>query len=155
MTLTLDIPDRPPDWQDAHEGALQPPDTPARVAFRRALDAVPGWGTGAMVLRNLVVAPFGLVRSVGTATPRADFLDRLPVLRDEPDLFETGLTDRHLTFTVRVETTPGHVTARTRIWFNNAFGPVYLRTVLPVHNHLMRRMVGSLASVPSPEAANR
>ncbi len=143
MTLPLTIPDRAPDWQDCHAGALVPPETTARDAFVRALDNAPGWVGAAMWLRNLMGRPFGITPA--TLDDRADFLNRMPVVTDQPDHFETGLTDRHLTFTLSVDTQPGHVAATTRIWFHNLVGRLYLRAVLPVHRHLMRRMLRGLA----------
>ena len=98
-----------------------------------------------MALRNLLVAPFGLITGVGRwQDGGAGFLARLPVRHDRPDLFETGLTDRHLTFTIRVETQPGRVAVRTLIWFHSVLGRVYLRAVLPAHKAILRRMVARL-----------
>lgn len=146
MSLHLDIPDRPADWADCHTGPLARPELTARAAFERGLRAVPAWVGPAMALRNLLVRPFGLRTGVGgpPGAGPAGFLARLPVLTDRPDLFETGLTDRHLTFTLRVETAPARIALRTRIWFHSAFGRLYLRAVLTAHNAIVRRLLRSL-----------
>ncbi len=140
MTPSLNVPDRDPDWQDCHAGPLVPPDTAASDAFLRAVDHAPGWVMLAIRLRNALGRPFGITPA--TLADRADFLARMPVLADQDDHFETGLTDSHLTFTLSVETKPGRVAARTRIWFYNRVGRIYL----PVHRHLMKRMVRGSAT---------
>ncbi len=142
--LRLDLPDRPEDWADCHDGALVPSGTSARVAFERGLAAAPSWMGSAMALRNIVVAPFGLVTGTGKPTEGADFLAQMPVIEDSPELFETGMTDKHLTFTLRVEAETDTVAVRTRIWFHSGLGRAYLKVVLPAHNLILRKMVRSL-----------
>jgi len=124
---------------------LRPEGTPARVAFERALQSAPGWVRPAMALRNALVAPFGLIRGEGEASGSGpDFLARLPVVHDRPDLFETGVTDQHLTFVIRIEAERATVAARTLIWFHAGLGRAYLMAVLPAHKLLMRHMVAQL-----------
>lgn len=147
--MKLTIPERANDWSDCHSGPVQPADTPARVAFQRSLAAAPGWMKPALALRNLIVAPFGL--TTGAAGSQRDassgpaaFLGKMPVLVDRPDLFETGITDRHLTFTIQVRIKDGQADVSTRIWFHHWLGRVYLYAVLPAHNLILKRLVRSL-----------
>ena len=144
MTLRLSIPDQPPDWQDRYDGPLAGAHVPARAVFERALAATPGWVRPAMALRRALVAPFGLVTGVGQSDSQAHFLAQLPVAREEDDAFETGLTDRHLTFTLRTTTAPGQVRVETRIWFHAWYGRVYLRLVQPAHMLILRQMMRRL-----------
>lgn len=144
MTFKLETPARDPDWQDCYRGPLRPADTSARAVFDRALGAAPGWVRPAMALRNLLVAPFGLIRGAAPAGASGTaFLAQLPVVHDTPARFETGLTDRHLTFTIRIDVQSDMASARTLIWFHSVLGRAYLWVVLPAHRILMRHMVAS------------
>lgn len=73
------------------------------------------------------------------------FLARMPVVTDTPEQFESGLTDRHLTFTLRADLNGDHLTLSTRIWFNHPLGRVYLAAILPFHNAMLRHVMRQLA----------
>ena len=148
--MTLNLPPTPPDWSDHQSGPVAPPLAPARAVFRRALTHGPRWLGAAMALRNLVVRPFGLVTRVDDATGPAGFLDSLPVIEDSNDRFETGLTDRHLTFTLVTEIRDGQVHVSTRIWFHHALGRLYLALVWPAHELILRAMLRGLARETRP-----
>lgn len=147
--MKLVIPERPNDWADCHSGSVAPQDLPARAAFMRSLKAAPGWMKPALAVRNMIVAPFGLTTEPDG--PKGDspdgpaaFLGQMPVLVDRPDLYETGLTDRHLTFTIQVRMAGGQAHISTRIWFHHWLGRVYLMAVLPAHKLILERMVKTL-----------
>lgn len=101
----------------------------------------------AMGLRNLIVGPFGLATQSarGSSSQGAGFLDSLSVAHEDDRRFVTGLTDRHLTFTLTTTTTPGQVTVETHIWFENLFGRIYLMAVWPAHHLILRAMLRKLA----------
>lgn len=80
------------------------------------------------------------------------FLDDLPVLEDSENCFETGLTDRHLTFALRTQCGGGQVQISTRVWFHNLLGRAYLAVVLPAHVLLQRHTMRALAR-PAKDAS--
>ena len=140
--MTFQRPTRAPDWADTVAGPQSDPNLTARAAFTEALAQPPKWLGAAMALRNLVVAPFGLKRAIEGEGP---FLGRMPVVADTPDHFETGIDDRHLTFTLAVRRGNGRLGVTTAIWFNSWIGRVYLRVVMPGHILATRHMAGRVA----------
>lgn len=134
-------PDRDPDWQDTHRGPVKPTITTARQAFEVGFLNMPWWVNGAMRLRNAVVRRFGLNTGPDVSNP----MHHLPVLQDSTEVFETGLEDKHLTFSLETVLQNGQVAATTRIWFNHWAGRLYLGVVLIPHKLIMRHIVRSLA----------
>lgn len=135
-------PSRAPDWADTVAGPLRQPEMPARALFHAALSRPPLWLGAAMVLRNILVAPLRLRRGLPGG---GHFLERLPVIADGPGHFETGLPDRHLTFTLAVRKRAGEVFVTTSIWFNAWTGRVYLRLIMPGHILATRQMTARVA----------
>jgi hypothetical protein len=136
-------PDRPPDWADTVSGLLRQSGQRAREVFHEALAQPPAWLGIAMAVRTVLMRPFG----VKTSLPgQGHFLARMPVVADTDTHFETGLDDRHLTFTLatRLEERRVHVT--TSIWFNSPLGRLYLFAVMPGHILATRQMVGRVAT---------
>jgi hypothetical protein len=72
-------------------------------------------------------------------------LARMPILSESGERFESGVSDRHLTFTILVELTGDDVRLTTRIWFNHWLGRLYLWVILPFHKAILRHMIRSLA----------
>ena len=121
----------------------------ARLAAEHMLGRQPRWITGLMVVRNCVVAPFGLKTPVPEQTASADMIGIFPVLSASPDRLVAGFDDRHLDFRVIVEvarTNLGHrVTTTTLVRTHNLLGRVYLAVVLPFHRIIVRSMLRQLA----------
>ncbi|SHI02928.1 DUF2867 domain-containing protein [Marivita hallyeonensis] len=134
-------PDRAADWQDTHAGPVASDYRTARQAFDAGFANMPRWVDGAMSARNAIVRRFGLV----TGEEGAGVMTRLPVWRETSDVFETGLVDKHLTFSIETRLSTGHVAATTRIWFNHWAGRLYLGIVMIPHKIIMRHIVRSLA----------
>ena len=132
-------PDTEPDWQDTHRGPVSSTITTARQAFETGFRNMPTWVDAAMTARNAVVRRFDLTTGDG------DALAHLPVLQETDTVFETGLADKHLTFSIETVLQNGHVAATTRIWFNHWSGRLYLTMVLIPHKIIMRHIVRSLA----------
>ena len=131
-----------PDWADTVSGPLRAPGLSAREAFMFALERPPLWLGAAMVVRNIAVAPFGLKTGM---KGKGHFLARMPVVADLPDHFETGMADRHLTFTIATRLSGGAVGVTTAIWFNSWLGRVYLGLVMPGHILATRQIAGRIA----------
>ncbi|MDU8929242.1 DUF2867 domain-containing protein [Alisedimentitalea sp. MJ-SS2] len=149
--MRLDLPDRAPDWQDCHSGPVSPPRHPARAVFRRALAQAPRWMGPAMALRNMALRPFGLhTKTPDPLTSPGGFLDAMPVVDDSDTRFETGLSDRHLTFTLTAQSDGQDIHLTTRIWFNHWLGRVYLLVVWPAHVILIRTMLRRISPKVTP-----
>ena len=108
-----------------------------------ALDHVPLWLKVAMLLRNIVVAPFGLRTSL---SGKGHFLTRMPIVADTPTHFETGMIDKHLTFTIAVRKQGNRIGVTTAVWFNSLLGKFYLRAVMPGHILATRQIAGRIAN---------
>lgn len=135
-------PDGAPDWADTVFGPAQLPGMGARALFDEALKRPPLWLGAAMILRNLLVAPFGLR---GKLEGQGHFLTRLPVVTERPDHFETGMRDRHLTFTLSVRLRSDEVFVTTSIWFNAPLGKIYLAVIKPGHILATRQIASRIA----------
>lgn len=140
--MKLVCPDRPEDWSDAYQGLMVPPCETARGALMRGLQTMPTWAETLMRLRNRLARMVGL----HGGQDGASMLARMPVLSESIDRFETGVSDRHLTFTILVELRGPEARLTTRIWFNHWLGRVYLWAILPFHKAILRHMIRSLAS---------
>lgn len=134
-------PDRAPDWTDTHTGRVAPRIITARQAFEAGFTNMPRWVDGAVRMRNAVVRRFGL----NTGPDVSDPMTHLPVLQERPDVFETGLEDRHLTFSIETVLQNGQAAATTRIWFNHWSSRLYLAIVVVPHKIIMRHIMRSLA----------
>ena len=136
----LKRPLRPPDWSDTHAAPLRAELTTARAAYEAALGQMPPWVHGAIKMRNWVVGRFGLV------TPTMDQgMADLPVVSETDDVFELGLIDRHLTFTLQTIRDGGSARLTTRIWFNHWTGRLYLAVVLIPHKIIVKLSLRRLA----------
>ncbi|MEM7438788.1 MAG: DUF2867 domain-containing protein [Pseudomonadota bacterium] len=140
--MTFVRPDRQPDWADTIGGPLIDPGMTAKEAFLHALGAWPAWLRAALVVRNMVVAPFGLKTEL---EGDGHLLTRMPVVTEKPEHYETGIADRHLSFTIAVHVQNASVYMTTAIWYNNWLGRVYLRVVMPGHILAVRHAAGRVA----------
>lgn len=140
--MTFARPSAAPDWADTVEGLVRFPELTARALFHKALEHPPIWLGAAMILRNMLVLPFRLNRRL---PGDGHFLERMPIVVDEPDHFETEIEDRHLTFTLTVRLRRPRVFVTTSIWFNSWIGRVYLRVVMPGHILATRQITSRIA----------
>lgn len=150
MTLTFAKPERESDFQDTFSGPNAHPDLSPRELAALALGQSPVW------FRTLFAARQKFARIAGLRTktpegkdPGVGFLLSLPVLRDDAKIYEAGLADRHLDFTIAVEKDGGRVSLTTENWFNNVSGRLYLVAVKPFHNRIVSRWVRVLGQ-PEP-----
>ncbi|WP_224814335.1 DUF2867 domain-containing protein [Hasllibacter sp. MH4015] len=136
----LKRPLRPPDWSDTHRAEARPDLTSARAAYEVALGTMPPWVRRAMGLRNRIVHLFGLA----TPTMEKGMAD-LPIVAERPKVYEVGLADRHLTFTLETRLEDRTASLTTRIWFNHWTGRLYLAVVLIPHKIIVRSALRRLA----------
>jgi Protein of unknown function (DUF2867) len=122
----------------------------ARQAATRMMARVPRWVDALLVLRNIIVAPFGLKTSgEGRHAPR-DLIGIFPVVSEAPDRLVAGFNDKHLDLRVVVDVaTTGQrqsVTATTLVLTHNWLGRTYLAIIMPFHRLVVRAMLRQVAA---------
>ncbi len=95
----------------------------------------PGWAKVLVALRNVAVAPFGLMPDGPEAE---DKLGPFPVEADTGEEIIAGFDDKHLDFRVSVMSRDGRVTLATWVRRNNVGGRLYLALILPFHIAIAR-----------------
>ncbi len=129
---------RPGDFLDCYA-------CPAVLPVARAAEIVatfPGWARSLLILRNRLMAPFGLVRAQKAAGPH---YGPFPVVSETPDEVILGFDDRHLDFRISVLTAEGHVHCATWVAPHNIAGRAYLAAVMPFHILIVRNAVARAA----------
>jgi hypothetical protein len=117
----------------------------------RAFGSSPKWIEALLVLRNLLVAPFGL-KTGRTADPSAGpFIGIFPIISQRPDRVVMGLDDHHLDFRVVVEIAPSAgrtvaATATTYVRTHNFGGRLYMMVIKPFHRVIVRSMLSNAAA---------
>ncbi|MEL6967088.1 MAG: DUF2867 domain-containing protein [Pseudomonadota bacterium] len=147
MTLTFTKPERSPDFEDVFAGPNAYSHLSAQELTELALSRTPSWFRAMFALRQFF-ARFAGLRTESEAGGPADvnFLLSLPVLRDEPDIFEAGLADKHLDFAMCVEKREDEVRIATSVWCNNTLGRIYLSAVKPFHERIVAHWVRVLGT---------
>jgi hypothetical protein len=137
-------------FADAYRIAVDDAALDARQAAERMIGRQPRWAQALLVLRNILVAPFGLKTSGASATAPRDMIGIFPVVSETPDRLVAGLNDRHLDFRLVVDVTRSgtrqHVTATTLVETHNWLGRTYLAIILPFHRLIVRAMMRQVAA---------
>jgi Protein of unknown function (DUF2867) len=122
----------------------------ARQAAIRMMARVPRWVDALLVLRNIIVAPFGLKTSGEARRAPRDIIGIFPVVSETPDRLVAGFNDKHLDFRVVVDVaTTGQrqsVTATTLVLTHNWLGRTYLAIIMPFHRLVVRAMLRQVAA---------
>lgn len=108
----------------------------------------PGWAKGLVALRNLITAPFGLLKD---GPDSADKIGLFPVTYSAEDEVIAGFNDKHLDFRVSVTSTDCTVYLATWVHPHNIGGRVYLRAILPFHILIARNALARVAAAPNPD----
>jgi hypothetical protein len=141
-------------YHDSYEAPLARPDLKMHEIYIALLGHLPWWARALIILRNAMVAPFGLHAESMSGVWRPALKDRYQpgdrIVRfrlyeqDEREIV-AGRDDRHLDFRVSVlragEEGVEKVILSTLIVTHNAFGRMYLRLVLPFHRYGLRRLM--------------
>jgi Protein of unknown function (DUF2867) len=102
------------------------------------------------VLRNIMVAPFGLKTSGAAERVPHDIIGIFPVVSETPERLVAGFNDKHLDFRVVVDVaTAGRqqsITATTLVLTHNWLGRTYLAIILPFHRLVVRAMLRQVAA---------
>jgi hypothetical protein len=116
----------------------------ARHAAERMMTRAPRWTDILIVLRNIIVAPFGL-KTGAHNNPDADIIGIFPVVSETPERLVAGFDDKHLDFRVVVDVADAgsgrNVTATTLVLTHNLLGRFYLAAILPFHRLVVRAML--------------
>jgi hypothetical protein len=122
----------------------------ARQAATRMMARAPRWVDALLVLRNIIVAPFGLKTSGEEPRAPRDIIGVFPVVSETPDRLVAGFNDKHLDFRVVVDVaTTGQrqsVTATTLVLTHNWLGRTYLAIIMPFHRLVVRAMLQQVAA---------
>jgi hypothetical protein len=116
--------------------------TASNLAFGRA----PAWVVKLMMLRNKIVAIFGLKPAGGKENISDVGVAPFPLISQTPQRVVMGLDDSHLNFRVVVDVKDiGHgqqsISASTLVKTNNWFGAAYLMIVIPFHKMIVPAML--------------
>jgi len=122
----------------------------ARRAAERMVGRQPPWAHALLVLRNILVAPFGLKRSGAREPAPGGMIGIFPVVSETPERLIAGFNDRHLDFRVVVDVANAGarqiVTATTLVLTHNWLGRTYLAIILPFHRLILRAMMRQIAA---------
>lgn len=135
-------------FADAYRIAVNDTALDARRAAERMIGRQPRWARALLVLRNILVRPFGLKTSGAGGT--ADMIGIFPVVCETSQRLVAGFDDRHLDFRIVVDVaTVGsrqNVTATTLVRTHNRLGRTYLAIILPFHRLIVRAMMRQVAA---------
>lgn len=122
----------------------------ARQAAIRMMARKPRWVGALEVLRNIMVAPFGLKTSGEDRRAPRDIIGIFPVVNETPERLVAGFDDKHLDFRVVVDVaTSGprqSVTATTLVLTHNWLGRTYLKIIMPFHRMVVRALLQQVAT---------
>ncbi len=137
-------------FMDAYRLELDGQDLDARAAATRMMARAPRWVDALLVLRNIIVAPFGLKGSGAAERAPRDIIGIFPVVSETPDRLVAGFNDKHLDFRVVLDVatsgTRQSVTATTLVLTHNWLGRTYLATIKPFHRIVVRAMLAQVAA---------
>lgn len=137
-------------FMDAYRLEVDGQSLDARQAAMRMMARAPRWVDTLLMLRNIMVAPFGLKTSGEDRRAPRDIIGIFPVVSETPERLVAGFNDRHLDFRVVVDVaTSGQrqsVTATTLVLTHNWLGRTYLAIIMPFHRLVVRAMLQQVAA---------
>jgi len=143
-------------FMDAYRLEVDGQNLDARKAAMRMMARAPRWVDALLVLRNIIVAPFGLKTSATAEHMPRDIIGIFPVVSETPDRLVAGFNDQHLDFRVVVDVaTSGQqqsVTATTLVLTHNWLGRTYLKIIMPFHRLVVRAMLRQVTQHEAPTA---
>jgi hypothetical protein len=135
------------DFADAFHIRMTDASLDAPAAARLVTERQPSWVSALLVLRNWLVAPFGL--KPGSRSESEERYGIFPVLSRTPSEVVLGMDDRHLDFRLVISVAPDRsgrkgVTATTFVRTHNCLGRAYLAAVMPFHKIIVPTMLASV-----------
>lgn len=124
-------------------------DLNARLAAERMMAGKTWWIDALLMLRNIIVAPFGL-KDGKHKDASLDVIGIFPVVSEAPKRLVAGFDDKHLDFRVVVDVSDaerGHaITATTLVMTHNLLGRAYLAIIMPFHKIVVKSMLRRVAN---------
>jgi len=145
------------DYLDSYAIAMAHPDQSLVSLYAGALDHLPKVFRHLLVLRSIIVKPFGIAgvshsklsHPIDTQISYAvgDKIGRWTLYGQYTDELITGADDKHLDFRVSLFREDGaRIVLSTAVMTHNAFGRAYLATVLPFHRFGVARLLTDAAA---------
>jgi hypothetical protein len=101
--------------------------------------------TWLIILRNGIVAPLGLKKSISFSDRGLGKIGMFPIISSTGTEVVVGGDDKHLDFRIWISIQPSlkgsEVTISTLVKINNLFGRVYLFIIMPFHKLLTRSLL--------------
>ncbi|WP_298913133.1 DUF2867 domain-containing protein [uncultured Roseobacter sp.] len=104
----------------------------------------PSWAKALVLLRNIVVAPFGLLNDGPGAVQK---FGPFPVESMSESSVVAGFDDKHLDFRVNILSVKGDVYLATWVHPHNIGGRLYLKAIMPFHILIARNALMRVATV--------
>jgi hypothetical protein len=145
------------DHLDSYTIGVARPDQSLISLYAAALGHLPRVFKHLLVLRSILVRPFGiagvsyrdLTEPIDTRRSYAigDKVGRWTLYGQYPDELITGADDNHLNFRVSLlREDRSRVVLSTAVMTRNAFGRAYLTTILPFHRHGVAQLLTNAAA---------
>jgi hypothetical protein len=145
------------DYLDSYTIGVARTDQSMIGLYAAALDHLPRVFKHLLVLRSILVRPFGiagvshrdLTKPIDTSRSYAvgDKVGRWTLYGQYPDELITGADDKHLDFRVSVlREGRSRVVLSTAVMTHNAFGRTYLATILPFHRYGVAQLLTDAAA---------
>jgi hypothetical protein len=145
------------DHLDSYEIAMVRPDQSLFSLYAAALDHLPRTFKHLLVLRSILVKPFGIAGvshrdlTAPIDTSRAytvgEKIWRWTIYGQYPDELITGANDKHLDFRVSLFRADGkRVVLSTAVMTHNTFGRAYLTAILPFHRFGVAQLLTNAAT---------
>jgi hypothetical protein len=145
------------DYLDSFAVSSRTPEQDLVAIHAAALGHLPKGFKLLLVVRSRLVRPFGiagvshadLAQPIDTERTYAvgDKIGRWTLFAEHRDELITGANDRHLDFRVSVFRDAGpRVVLSTAVMTHNAFGRLYLATILPFHRFGVARLLGDAST---------
>jgi len=134
------------DWADGWQTNCSREFKDARQAAEAAVANFPFWTLPMLVLRQIIVFPFGLKGSSKEAETSGKRIGIFPVVSEEENRLVAGFDDRHLDFRIVIDLGDDRRTVSlvTLIKRHNWVGRAYLQMVLPFHRAIIRSALAKL-----------
>lgn len=148
------------DFVDCYSAQIEHPNQTIDDLARGAEFKMPKWALPLLVLRNILVKPFGLKTSFegiqnreGTIKP-GEYVNFFHVEERHDNEVIMGGDDKHLDYRVSVFRNgerPERLYVATWVHRNNWLGYAYLFVVMPFHKAIVRNMTKNIAKQKPPQ----
>lgn len=138
------------DFADAYSQTISDLSIDAVTAAKRAFASPPAWAKPLMLLRDVIVLPFGLKTRFDPSWQQPRRIGIFPVLSEAPERVVLGFDDSHQDFRVIVDVASAGadhrlVTITTLVRTNGTLGRLYLATVMPFHKLIVPAALAQVA----------